>query len=57
MIPLLPLAPLGCKAIIYEDGDTHDSWASGDGTLDHPKTITAVICIMSLKHALTVSLD
>jgi hypothetical protein len=28
MIPLLPLVPLGCKAIIYEDGDTRDSWAS-----------------------------
>ncbi len=23
-----PLAPLGCKAILYEDGDTHGSWAS-----------------------------
>ena len=23
-----PLAPLGCKAIIYEDGDTRGSWAS-----------------------------
>jgi hypothetical protein len=28
-----PLAPLWCKAIIYEDGDTQGSWASqgGDG--------------------------
>jgi hypothetical protein len=23
-----PLAPLGCKAVIYEDGDTRGSWAS-----------------------------
>ena len=23
-----PLAPLGCKAIVYEDGDTRGSWAS-----------------------------
>jgi hypothetical protein len=23
-----PLAPLGCKAIIYKDGDTRGSWAS-----------------------------
>jgi hypothetical protein len=23
-----PLAPLGCKAVIYEDGVTHGSWAS-----------------------------
>jgi hypothetical protein len=23
-----PLAPLGCKAIVYKDGDTHSSWAS-----------------------------
>jgi hypothetical protein len=23
-----PLAPLGCKAIVYEDGDTQGSWAS-----------------------------
>ncbi len=23
-----PLAPLGCKAVVYEDGDTHGSWAS-----------------------------
>jgi hypothetical protein len=22
-----PLAPLGCKAIVYKDGDTHGSWA------------------------------
>ncbi len=24
-----PLAPLGCKAMIYTDGDTRGSWASG----------------------------
>ena len=23
-----PLAPLGCKAIVYKDGDTRGSWAS-----------------------------
>ena len=23
-----PLAPLGCKAVVYEDGDTRGSWAS-----------------------------
>jgi hypothetical protein len=23
-----PLAPLGCKAVVYEDGDTHGLWAS-----------------------------
>ena len=23
-----PLAPLECKAIVYEDGDTRGSWAS-----------------------------
>jgi hypothetical protein len=23
-----PLAPLGCKAIVYKDGNTHGSWAS-----------------------------
>jgi hypothetical protein len=23
-----PLAPLGCKAVVYEDGNTHRSWAS-----------------------------
>jgi hypothetical protein len=23
-----PLAPLGCKAIVYEDGNTRESWAS-----------------------------
>jgi hypothetical protein len=23
-----PLAPLGCKAVVYEDRDTHGSWAS-----------------------------
>jgi hypothetical protein len=22
-----PLAPLGCKAVVYEDGDTRGSWA------------------------------
>jgi hypothetical protein len=25
-----PLAPLGCKAVIYEDGDTRGSWSSRD---------------------------
>ena len=25
-----PLAPLGCKAVVYEDGDTQGSWASQD---------------------------
>jgi hypothetical protein len=23
-----PLAPLGCKAVVYEDGDFHGSWTS-----------------------------
>jgi hypothetical protein len=25
-----------------------------DGTLDHPKTVIIMICIMSLKHTLTI---
>ncbi len=51
-----PLAPLGCKAIVYEDGDTRGSWASRGVDawyLGRHKTITCVIYTTYLKCGLT----
>ncbi len=54
-----PLAPLGCKAIVYEDGDTCGSWALRGVDawyLGPSKGTTAVIFIISLKPKLIVYL-
>jgi hypothetical protein len=42
-----PLAPLGIRAIIYEDPKTRESWAPGGltrGYSDHQRTTTGAIC-------------
>ena len=48
-----PLAPLGCKAVIYKivipaDHGHHEGLTGG--TSDHPKITTGVHCTTSLKH-------
>jgi hypothetical protein len=48
------LAPLGTKAVIYDDANTRASWALGHptalmhGSLGHQGITTAATCIMSL---------
>ncbi len=54
-----PLALLGCKAVVYKDGDTHSSWASQgvDAFISAlRKIITDVKIITSQKQGLTIYL-
>jgi hypothetical protein len=51
-----PLAPIGCKAVVYEDGDTRGLWVSRGVDawyLGRHKTITGVIYTTYLKRGLT----
>jgi len=52
-----PLAPLGCKAVIYKSGNTRGSWASrtstGGNSAHHATTINAIF-ILSQRRRLTM---